>query len=302
FHLMIPRMLKKVKADLFFSPEFYLATDTGIPQVPVFHDLAYEHYPKDLPAFASWYCRHFSPQYARKAQKILTVSEFSKQDISQRYQIPSEHIHVVYNGSNEIFQPLPDAEQTLVRESYTKGRPFFHYVGSIHPRKNIDGVLKAFDHFKKTTQSPVKLLIVGRKTWKYQQAMETFEEMEYQSDVIFSGFVPDEELARIYGASMGLVYVPHLEGFGIPVLEALNSDIPVITSNKTSLPEVAKDAGLLVDPQNTSAIADAMSQLYRSESLRMELIEKGRIQRRKFSWDQTYSAVWSELSSLLPPA
>jgi len=299
FHLQLPRMLKRVEADLFFSPEFYLSTYDKIPQVPVFHDLAYEHYPQDLAPFASWYCRHYSPIYAQLATRILTVSAFSKQDIQEQYGISPSKIDVVYNGAKEIFRPLSVEKQQEIRDTYTGGAPYFHYVGSIHPRKNIDSVLKAFDRFKSQVESPMKFLIVGRKAWKYDAALAVYEQMEHKEDVIFSGFVSDEVLTQLYGASNGLVYVPHLEGFGIPILEAMESDIPVITSNKTSLPEVAGDAAILVPPSDYEQLAQAMIRLHGNPSLQKQLIEKGRIQRQKYSWDATYSSVWGTIRSLL---
>ncbi len=295
FHQVAPAKLRELRPDLFFSPEFYLTSHPSIPQVPVFHDLAYEHYPDDIPKIASWYCRHYSPIYAHKAAHILTVSEFSKKDISSRYDIDPGRISVVHNGASRNFFPIDETAQIQVRRRYTDGAPFFHFVGTIHPRKNIENLLRAFDLFKQTAQSPVKLLLVGRKGWQYEGAMRTFDLMAHRDDVRFTGFVSDEELNRIYASSMGLVYVPYLEGFGIPILEAMHSETAVICSNLSSMPEVAGNAAIKVNPFEIGEIAGAMLKIYRNKDLRENLITQGRIQREQFSWDKTYEKVWDVL-------
>ena len=299
FHAMVPRKLNQIRADLFFSPEFYLSSHKNIPQVPVFHDLAYEHYPDDIGRMASWYCRRYSPIYAEKASHILTVSEFSKEDIHMRYQIPKEKISVVYNGAGELFHPLSAEEQALVREKYTGGKPFFHFVGTLNPRKNIESLLLAFDKFKEEHPNPMQLLLVGRKGWKYDAALHTYEAMKYKSDVCFTGFVEDDELARIYAASWGLCFIPHLEGFGIPLVEAMHAEIPIISSKASSMPEVAGDAALWVDATDIAGISNALERLYGDSALRSQLAEKGKIQRQRFSWDLTYGKVWSVLNNYI---
>ncbi|MEL6651461.1 MAG: glycosyltransferase family 1 protein [Bacteroidota bacterium] len=261
FHYQIPRKLDQLGADLLFSPEFYLSTHPTIPQIPVFHDLAYEHYPQDLKPFASWYCRRYSPRFAERAAHILTVSSFSKADLVERYQIPDGKISVVYNGASSQFQPLSETQKAAVRAKYTGGTPYFHFVGTLNPRKNIENLLRAFDQFKEESDHPHQLLIVGRKGWKYQAALDAYESMQHKDAVHFTGFVEDEELPAIYAASEALCYTPYLEGFGIPLLEAMQSETAIITSDRTSMPEVAGDAALLVDPFSVEAICVAMRRI-----------------------------------------
>jgi len=299
FHLMLPMKMRQIKPDLFFSPEFYLTGAKDIPQIPVFHDIAYEHYPKDIARFASWHCRTFSPKYAEKAAQILTVSEFSKKDIIQQYGTEADKISVVYNGASKGFSPIPEEEKERIRSKYAGGNPYFHFVGTIQPRKNLENLLRAFDHFKTQRSSPVKLLLVGRKGWQYAGAMETYEAMTHKEDVIFTGFVPDEELNGIYSASLALCYVPYFEGFGIPILEAMHSETAVICSDAASMPEVAGDAAIKVDPYSLEKIAQAMKELWKYPASRAALIEKGKKQREQFSWERTYSLVWKEISRYL---
>lgn len=299
FHWQVPRKLSQLKPDVFFSPEFYLSSHPSIPQVPVFHDLAYEHYPKDIAAWASHYCRKYSPIYAHRAAHLLTVSQFSKQDIVDRYAVPEEKISVVYNGASRIFHPHTAEQQAATRRDFSDGKPYFHFVGTLHPRKNIEHLLLAFDQFRDQVDSPVKLLLVGRKGWQYEGAMRTYESMTHKEDVHFTGFVSDADLNRLYGASLGLCYVPYLEGFGIPLLEAMHSETPIICSKLTAMPEVAGEAAVLVDPFSKDEISAGMIRLYQDIAFRQALIEAGRIQRSKFSWDRTYEKVWQVLERFL---
>ncbi|MEO0896256.1 MAG: glycosyltransferase family 1 protein [Bacteroidota bacterium] len=299
FHIQLPRLIKKIKADVVFSPEFYIPMVPNVPVVSTFHDLAYEHYPEDLPLWAARYLKKYSPRYAHASEKVLTVSEFSKQDLHGLYGLPKDNIHVVYNGVSDLFQALAEEEQRKVEKKYTQGAPYFHFVGTLHPRKNIESLLKAFEWMKEQSDSDIKLLLVGRKGWKYQSALDVYENMKHKEDVVFSGFVEDEELSRIYAASTALVYVPNLEGFGIPVLEALKSGTAVICSNNSSLPEVVGEGGIQVAPDDIRAIGQAMLKLHTDEKFRQDLIRKGQHQLTLFSWDKTYEKVWAQLKELL---
>lgn len=297
FHFMVPRKLNKLQPDVFFSPEFYLTSHKSIPQVSTIHDLAYEHHPEDIGKLAARYCRHYSPKYASAAKKIITVSEFSKQDIISTYGTAAEKIEVVYNAAGDQFQLIPKEEKITVREKFSQGKPFFHFVGTIQPRKNLENLLRAFDQFKTKNENPCQLLLVGRKGWKYEGALQAFESMQHKDSVHFTGFVSDEELNQIYASSEGLVYVPYLEGFGIPLVEAMQSETAIISSNVSSLPEVAGDAALMVSPNNPTEIADALNKLWQDKTLRSQLIERGRAQVQKFNWDQSAQKLWEVLLS-----
>lgn len=298
FHWSIPFALKQHQADLFFSPEFYLSPSLKIPQVPVFHDIAYEHFPEDIPAWAARYYQKYSPIYARAASHILTVSEYTKQDVSKTYEIPEEKISVAYNGASRHFHPVPLPQQQATRDRFAEGMPYFLFVGTIQPRKNIESLLKAFDQFRQQSNEQVKLVLAGRKGWSYDGALEVYENMQSKEDVLFTGYVSDEDLNALYGSALALCFVPHFEGFGIPILEAMHSETAVISANVTAMPEVAGDAAFLVPPKDIDAIARAMGCMFYDEKLRTSYIEKGRIQREKFSWDRAYEAVWKVLMGI----
>lgn len=294
FELSIPLFLRRIKADLFYSPDGYLSLSSKVPQVVEFHDLNFEHFPGDMPKIHLWHYKKFFPKFARKAKRIVTVSEFSKQDIVDCYQVNPDKIDVAYNGVNEIFKPLSEAEQKIVRAHYSFGHPYFMFVGSLHPRKNLARLFTAFDKFKKRSQNDVKLVIVGEKRWWTEPIQRAYDAMSCKEDVVFAGRLSAEDLHRVTAAALASVYVSYFEGFGIPILEAFKCDTPVITSNVTSMPEVAQDAALLVDPFNEDDIADAMVKVL-DEDVRKTLVEKGRKRAEDFSWNQAAEVIWNSL-------
>jgi glycosyltransferase involved in cell wall biosynthesis len=265
-----------------------------VPQVVEFHDLNFEHFPGDMPKIHLWHYKKFFPKFARKAKRIVTVSEFSKQDIVDCYQVNPDKIDVAYNGVNEIFKPLSEAEQKIVRAHYSFGHPYFMFVGSLHPRKNLARLFTAFDKFKKRSHNDVKLVIVGEKRWWTEPIQRAYDAMSCKEDVVFAGRLSAEDLHRVTAAALASVYVSYFEGFGIPILEAFKCDTPVITSNVTSMPEVAQDAALLVDPFNEDDIADAMVKVL-DEDVRKTLVEKGRKRAEDFSWNQAAEVIWNSL-------
>ena len=294
FEWSVPRTLRKIKADLFYSPDGYLSLRSKVPQVVEFHDLNFEHFPGDMPKIHLWHYKKFFPKFAHKAERIVTVSKFSKQDIVDCYHVDPEKIDVAYNGVNEVFGPLAEEQQEQVRMKYCGGHPYFMFVGSLHPRKNLARLFTSFDLFKKRSQNDVKLVIVGEKRWWTEPIQKAFDAMSCQDDVIFTGRLSAEDLHQMTAAALASVYVSYFEGFGIPILEAFKCDTPVITSNVTSMPEVAGDAALLVDPFNEEDIAQAMVKML-DEEVRKELIEKGRARARDFSWDHAADIIWNSL-------
>ncbi len=299
FQWSIPLVLKFIRPHLFLSPDGFLPLCTSVPCVAVIHDLNFEHRPQDLPFFIRTFYHHFFPRFARKASRIVTVSEYSRADISRTYTIPEEKIDVCYNGASDKFVPLPADEQLRMRTMFAGGSPYFIMVGSLHPRKNIVTALKAFDLFRKQNPCDAKLVIVGPAWFGTREIKSMHGKMEYKSDVIFTGRVPDNILHGLLASSLALLFVPHFEGFGIPVLEAMYSDVPVIASDVTSLPEVAGDAALYVHPDDPVSVADAMTLIWNREEIRRDLIEKGRIRRSLFSWDRTTDLLWQSLETVL---
>ncbi len=291
FEQAVPAALRKIKPDLFLSTDGYLSLACKVPQVTVMHDLAFEHFPDHVNALTAWYYRYFTPKFAKKAKRIATVSEYSKQDIIKLYDVAPGKIDVVHNGSNELFQPLGDEEKTKVRQQFTGGCPYFIYAGALQPRKNIINLFLAFDQFKKNKSCNARLVMAGRN-WSYRDAMKVHQAMQFRDDVVFPGHLTRADLSRLLGAAEALVYVSLFEGFGIPIVEAMYCDVPVITSNISSMPEVAGEAGLFVDPYSISDIAEKMQLLFGNEELKLKLVQKGQLQRRQFTWQRTAEQLW----------
>lgn len=295
FEWALPMILRKYKPDVLLSPDGYLSLSSNVPTLLVLHDLAFEHFPEYVPGLVGKYYRHYTPKYAQHAKRIATVSNYTKLDVMQLYGVPPTKIDVVYNGIKDVYQPLAAEAQQAIRNQYTNGAPYFVYVGSIHPRKNVDRLFKAFDDYKAQTNSPDKLVIIGAKGWQYGDIMATYNAMQYKTDVIFLGHLEAEQVAGLVASARAMAYVSIFEGFGIPIVEAFASGTPVITSNTSSMPEVAGDAALLVDPTNVGQITTAMTQLYQHPETAEALRERASIQLQNFSWELTAQKLWDSL-------
>lgn len=301
FEYAVVKALEKYKADVFFSPDNFCSLRTKRPTILVVHDLAYLHFPEQVERVHLWYYRYFMPKFLAKAQRIITVSEATKKDIQQHFPLLNKEIIVSGNGCRERFKPLQLTEIELVRERYSNGAPYFFYVGAVHPRKNVHRLITAFDQFKQTTESDVQLLIAGRFAWQTGEVKTAFIKAHHKNEIHFLGYVSDEELPKILGAALALTYVSLFEGFGVPLLEAMKTDVPIITSNISSMPEVVGEAAILVNPESIVEIKDAMKRMYENEDLRNSLIEKGRKQSEKFSWERATMLVNTTINSLQPP-
>lgn len=301
FEYSLPPVLDRIKPDIFLSPDGYLSLKSKVRSLAVIHDLNFEHYPEDLPYWVRKYYRHYFPKFALKADRIATVSEFSKQDIIAQYGIQADKIDVVYDGSNERYKPLREDEKIDIRNKYSGGFPYFLFIGSLHPRKNLINLFRAFDLFRDQDSSGTKLIIAGAKQWWTRDIKNAFARMKFMKDVIFYGHMNIGELSGLLGAALAMTYVSYFEGFGIPIIEAFRCETPVITASVTSMPEVAGDAALLVDPFNPEAIAEAMTQLSRNESLRKRLIQRGINRKNTFSWDRTAGLLWKSIEKTIQP-
>jgi glycosyltransferase involved in cell wall biosynthesis len=295
YDVKIPAALKKIKADVFVSPDGYCSLATKIPQCMVIHDLGFLHHPQ---AYKKSHVRFFkkkTPKFLKKAKSIVTVSLFSKEDIIKQYKIDPAKIDVIYNGVKNIFQPVSFGEKTAIKEKYTQEKEYFIYLGAIQPRKNLINLLKAFSIFKKRLQSNMKLVIVGRLAWKNEEFLQLINTYKYRSDVVLTGYVAEQELAALLGSAYALVYPSLFEGFGVPVAEAMKCEVPVLTSEKTSMQEVAGDAALYFNPKEHVDIADKMMLIYKDENLRKQLIEKGKLNVEEYSWEKSAELFWKSI-------
>jgi glycosyltransferase involved in cell wall biosynthesis len=292
YDVKVPAVLRKFKADVFVSCDGFCSLTTKVPQCLVMHDLAFLHYPSFIKKSHLFFYKRYTAKFLNKTKSVATVSEFSKQDIISHYKISPDKIDIVYNAAREIFHPLSYKEKQITKEKYTQGKEYFVYAGAIHPRKNLINLLKAFSGFKKRQQTNMKLVLAGRLAWKYESFEKSLKTYKHRNDVVMTGYVNEEELVKIIGAAYALVYPSFFEGFGVPVLEAMRCNIPVITSTGSSMHEIAKDAALFADANNHNDIADKMMRIYKDENLRNELIQKGKYIVQLYSWDKTAELLW----------
>ncbi|MDA9257842.1 glycosyltransferase family 4 protein [bacterium] len=295
FEFGVKKALRKHNIDVFLSPDGYLSLGSDVKQIPVIHDLSFVHYPEDLPFLNEKYVNHYFPKFAKKASKIITVSEYSKSDIEKSFGISEDKITVAHNGIGDFFQPILEEKKKETRSKFTNGKEYFLFVSALQPRKNVTKLFEAFDQFKKETKSDVKLLMVGEKYWWNKEIKQVFDAMTYQSEVIFTGHIQAEDLKNVYGAGLALTYVSYFEGFGIPLVEAMKCELPIISSDKTSLPEVGGEAAIYVNPFYTEDIKNGMLRIFKDQSLREELIENGKSRAQLFSWDKTAKIVWDTI-------
>jgi len=299
FEIGIPKVYRAKKCDVFFSPDGFLSlSQTVTKSLLVIHDLAYLHYPQHLGKWMLWYYQQFIPRFVTKASHIITVSKSSREDIIQHFPETSGKISAVYNGVRDDLQPITEDKQISIRKQYSNGSPYFFSLGAIHPRKNLVGVLKAFQIFKSQSNTDTKLLIAGRFAWKVNDLKEHLVNHRFKRDIILLGYIPDKLLGQLLGASLGLIYISHLEGFGLPITEAMACGTPVITSNLSSMAEIAGDAAVLVAPDDHQEIADGMSRLQRDPVFADDLVERGLKRYKMFDWDRAAITTYDILRRL----
>ncbi len=269
--------------DILFIPAHILPLIPPKKSVVMIHDLGFDHFP-ELYKWTDKAYHRYAVRFAKWfASHILTPSEFTRQDLHQKYTVPLKKITTVYHGFDaRFFRPAKKDETSPCNV------PYFYFVGRLEHKKNISRILQAFDEFKKETGLPHKLLLAGRQAYGYDTIQQTLSALDSvtQKDITFLGFVNQDDSTRYLRHAEALVFPTLFEGFGLPVLEAYASHTPVITSTTTCLPEIAGDGALLVDPTSVPAIAKAMEEISQNKSLRQALIQKGDERYKEFSWDK----------------
>jgi glycosyltransferase involved in cell wall biosynthesis len=289
----IPLALAREGVKLVHEPHYVLPPLVRCRSVVTIHDCIHLMFPEYLPnKLAHLYAKGSMWTATRKADRILTVSEASKKDILHFFNVAPEKVEVIYNAIDERFLAPADAKRMdLVRQRYQLDHPFALYVGNIKPHKNIERLIDAFGRARTRGPDNFKLIIIGDEISKYPALRQSVHKHKLDKHVRFLGFQPMETLAAFYRLARAFVFPSLYEGFGLPPLEAMACGTPVVTSNVSSLPEVAGGAALLVDPYDEDAIADAMIRAVTDESLRAELIEKGVQRARTFSWTHSVKKI-----------
>lgn len=291
FDYSVAKFLKNNSIDVFLSPDGYLSLRTDTPQIAVIHDLNFEHFPDDLKPHHARYLKKYFPRFADKASDIITVSEFSRRDIMQTYGICRDKIHLAYNGVSDVFEPGIDKLPARA--------PYFLFVGSIHPRKNLKRLLLAFEGFKASGDVEHRLLVVGDPYYWSDEMKKTLVELKYKEFIDFKPYASLEDLKRYYQNATALMFVSYFEGFGIPIVEAMACGCPVVVAKETACDEIAGESALKIDPFEIEDITQAMKQLSQNETLRQGLITKGIKRAAEFSWDKTGLAVQAVLNKYI---
>jgi glycosyltransferase involved in cell wall biosynthesis len=298
FDWSVKRVLKKIKPDVFFSPDSMNLLSPVCKNITVIHDLNFEHFPEYLDYFLRLYYQKRIPEVARNASALVSVSEFSARDISEQYGIDASKIHVVYNAVGKEFVPSSEAENVRIREELTGGKEFFVFVGALYKRKNLVNQLRAFELFKESSGSDMKFLIAGNRVKDADELVEVVEKSSYKDDIILYGRISEAQLPVVLSAAKALTYVSIFEGFGMPILEAMSCGTPVITSNTSGMPEVAGDAALYADPFMVDEIKKCMQDISSNQELRDRLSKNAMQQVKKFDWDKSSEQLWQLLSSV----
>jgi glycosyltransferase involved in cell wall biosynthesis len=287
-HLRLSLEIAVRPPEVLFVPAHVLPLIHGRRSVVTVHDLGFLYYPDAHRAADRRYLAWSTAWNARRSAAVVADSHATRADLVREYGVALSKVHVVYLGRDESLAPV-DSPQVLsaMRARYRIGQRYLLYVGTLQPRKNLVRVVEGFARLAGTPgMLDLQLVLAGKRGWLYEELFSQVRRLGLEGRVLFPGYVDDADLAALYSGALGYVYPSLHEGFGIPVLEAQACGVPVMTSNNSSLPEVAGDAALLVDPTDVDAIAEAMRQLAADADLRASLVERGFANVRRFSWEK----------------
>jgi glycosyltransferase involved in cell wall biosynthesis len=282
----LPRSLKAHGVDLMhaacvpplFSPVDYVST---------LHCSSTFIHPEYYPPLVRWRLKVLVRQGMRHARHTLCVSQNVLDLAADHFRVPRERMSVIYNGIGEHFAPIPEAERAPVLARFGIRDPYVLFVGRCEPRKNVTRLLEAFHAYRHEVDRGIKLVLAGNKTWAGPEIDRTVERLSLRSHVIEPGYVPQVDLPALYNGAEFLAFPSLWEGFGIPVVEAMACGTPVLTSNLSSLPEIAAGAAVLVDPLSVEEIAAGMQRIGQDDELRARLRQRGLERARDFSWRRT---------------
>ena len=276
------------KVDVLYSPDFLLPPTYAGRKIVTVHDLSYIRVPECFPAPLLNYLNRAVPPSVARADLILADAASTQRDLVDVYRVPREKIKVLYSGVNALFCPDVSEDAKARVRALTNDKPYLLAVGTLQPRKNYVRLIEAFAQIANSQflDHNMQLVIAGGRGWMFDEVFGAVEQFKLRDRVLFPSFVHDEDLPALYLLASLLVYPSLYEGFGLPIIEAMACGTPVVTSNASSLPEVAGEAALYFDPRNTDAMAAAMQRALTDNELRMDLRAKGFAQGKKFSWEK----------------
>ena len=258
------------------------------PVVVSIHDLSFEHLPQTFNRRSRTQLRLTVRHSARRAARILSLSEHTRRDIIETYGINEDHVDAIPLAAPEHFAPVQDNDEIQrVRHNYGIDGDYILSVGSIQPRKNLARLIKAYASLRGSVKKLPKLVLAGKCAWLYDETLRALDESDAKEAVVLTGYVPEHDLPALYSGALCFVYPSYFEGFGLPPLEAMKCGAPVIVGNRTSLPEVVGDAALMIDPFDVDAMGAAIKRLIEDSELRTELSIKGQERANAFNWRET---------------
>ena len=286
--LVIPKILNQKQIDLVHETYHFgpFILPTKYKKIVTIHDLTSILFGKTHKTLSVIRHKLGLSLMLKRSDKIIAVSYSTKQDLMNYFKISDNKIKVIYEAADQIFQPLSSEKVQHFKDKYDLNYQYILYVGTLEPRKNIPLIIKAFYILNKEGFQH-KLVIAGKKGWKYKTIYQLIDKLNLQKEVIFIGFIPDNDLPALYNAANLFVYPSLYEGFGLPPLEAMSCGCPVITSNISSLPEVVGDAGIMIDPYSVDELYEAMHKVLINEIVRKDMIKKGLERSQMFSWTKT---------------
>ena len=284
YPLAIGRAARRVDADLIHYPRQLVPPQprTSQPTVVTVHDLLALRHPELFSPVISAHHRLLVPPLVRRANAVITNSQYSKDQVVETLQVPPDRVHVTHFGVDERFRPLPRDEGAL-RERYGITKPYVLAVGTLEPRKNLKSLIRAFERLGED-RGGHELVLVGGRGWRNAEFDALLAEV--RSPVRLTGRVDDGELVRLLSGASCLAFPSLYEGFGFPPLEAMACGTPVITSNRASLPEVVGDAGVMVEPEDVDALRDALARVIGDQAFAEDLRARGLARRRLFTWER----------------
>ncbi|RLC69773.1 MAG: glycosyltransferase family 1 protein [Chloroflexi bacterium] len=291
--LPLPVELITGPVDVFHSPDFTLPPVWRARAVLTVHDLSFLRVPECFTGALRRYLERVVPRSVRRADHVIADSHSTKRDLVELLGTPAGKVTVIHSGVEPRFRPIVDrAALGPVRQRYDLPERFIISVGTLQPRKNFATLVEAFARLKSETGNwkpgarSLKLVIAGGRGWLYEEIFARVEALGLQGDVLFPGFVADEDLPALYNLAEAFVLPSLYEGFGLPPLEAMACGTPVVTSNVSSLPEVVGDAGLMVEPADVESLAAAIERVLEDGGLRREMVQRGLARAKEFTWER----------------
>ena len=297
---LIGKAPKIEEMDIFFGPNYRGIFKESMRTVITIHDMVHKYFPETIGGENLKYLTNKLPNIAKKAHCVITDSESTKNDIIKLLNVPEEKVKVIYLGVDGVFKPLIDTKALAsVKKRYGLPEKFILFLGTIEPRKNIQGLMKAYAKLCEETSFNHDLVLAGDIQWKSGGLKNLIKDLRFVDRVRFIGYVDETDLANLYNLADIFVYPSFYEGFGLPIIEAMACGVPVVTSNTSSLPEIAGNAAVLIDPHSIDDLAQGIKRVLSDNELRQNLIRSGLERAKLFTWEKCAREIMKVFKELL---